>query len=167
MTYVKLSTGSWVYVTFMTDAYARKIVACHAAATMTRQLVTDTLKLAIEARALEGHPVEAGLIHHSDHESQYTAIHYGEQLVIEGIVPSFGSVGDAYDNALAETINGLYKTECVTQDGPFHTIDQVMDATLDWAHWWNNQRLLERLDYQTPVEIETQYYENQKSPENE
>jgi transposase InsO family protein len=83
------------------------------------------------------------------------------------MIPSFGSVGDSYDNALAETINGLYKTECVHPDGPFNTLTKVLDATLDWVHWYNTRRLHTDLDYRTPNEIETQYYEQQQPLDNQ
>jgi transposase InsO family protein len=161
LTYVRTLSG-WVYVAFITDVFSRRIVAVHAASQMTQKLVSDTLHLALADREHHGHPISPGLIHHGDHGSQYTAIHYGEQLALAGIIPSFGTVGDSYDNALAETINGLYKTECVSQDGPFATLTDVLDATLDWVHWWNTQRLHEYLDYLTPDEIETLYYSQQQ-----
>jgi transposase InsO family protein len=160
LTYVRTLSG-WVYVAFITDCYARRIVAAHAACQMNEKLVSETLQLALAERARHGHPITTGLIHHSDHGSQYTAIHYSEQLALTDITPSFGSIGDSYDNALAETINGLYKTECVTQDGPFHTLTDVLDATLDWVYWYNTKRLHEHLGYNTPNETETRYYKQQ------
>ena len=114
---------------------------------MTEQLVRDTLVIALEDRARSGHPVPDELIHHSDHSSVYTAIRYGGQLRLAGMLPSFGTVGDSYDNALAETVNGLYKAECVAQDGPFATLADVLAATLDWVRWYNTSRLHEHLGY--------------------
>jgi transposase InsO family protein len=161
LTYVRTTSG-WVYVSFITDAFARKIVACHASCSMTGDLVRDTLTLALAGRVRDHHPVTVGLIHHSDHGSQYTSLRFGEQLVHNDITPSMGTVGDSYDNALAETVNGLYKTECVTPDGPFHTLADVMDATVDWVHWYNHDRLHEHLGYATPDEAETEYYSTHK-----
>jgi transposase InsO family protein len=166
LTYVRTTTG-WVYVTMMIDAYSRRILACHAATQMREPLVRDTLVLALEDRARAGHPVTSPLIHHSDHGAQYTAIHYSEQLRLAGITPSFGSVGDAYDNALAETVIGLYKAECVTQDGPFTTLTDVLNATVDWVHWYNTARLHEHLGYTTPDEAETLYYSLQQPLDNQ
>ena len=166
LTYVRTLSG-WVYVSFITDACKRKIVACHGAYQMTAKLVSDTLAIAIDARTREGHPISAGLVHHSDHGSQYTSIKYGEQLALAGITPSFGTVGDSFDNALAETVNGLYKAECADQDGPFATLTDVMDATLDWVNWYNTERLHEHLDYNTPDEAEARYYSTQQPLENQ
>jgi len=161
LTYVRTLSG-WVYVAFITDACKRKIVACDGAYSMTQKLVSGTLAIAIGARARAGHPVTAGLVHHADHGSQYTSVKYGEQLMLAGITPSFGTVGDSYDNALAETVNGLYKAECADQDGPFATLTDVMDATLDWVNWYNSQRLHEYLNYHTPDEAEAEYYSTQQ-----
>jgi len=161
LTYVRTTSG-WVYTAFITDVFHRRIVAAHSSCSMTEKLVSDTLTLALADRARAGHPVTAPLIHHSDHGSQYTSIHYGEQLRINGLIPSMGTVGDSLDNALAETINGLYKAECVDQDGPFHTLTQVEDATLDWVHWYNTSRLHEYLNYHTPDEAEQEYHYSQQ-----
>ena len=161
LTYVRTLSG-WVYVGFITDAYARKIVGCDGACSMTQKLVSDTLAIAIDGRAHAGHPVGAGLVHHADHGSQYTSVKYGEQLMLAGITGSFGAVGDSYDNALAETVNGLYKAECADQDGPFATLADVMDATLDWVRWYNSERLHEYLNYSTPDEAEAAYYSTQQ-----
>ena len=160
-TYVRTRSG-WVYVTFITDVFSRRIVAAHAATHLDRILVRDTLALALDERASQGHPVTGRLVHHSDHGSVYTAIRYGEQLDLAGITPSFGTVGDSYDNALAEAVNALYKAECVKQDGPFMGLADVLDATLDWVYWYNTTRLHEYLDYATPDEVEAEYYSNQK-----
>ena len=117
--------------------------------------------------ARSGHPVISGLIHHSDHGSVYTSIHYTQQLELAGVLPSFGTVGDSYDNALAETVNGLYKAECVFQDGPFRTLTDVEDATLDWVNWYNTCRLHEYLDYRTPDEVKHEYYSLQQPLDNQ
>jgi len=166
LTFVR-TTSSWVYVTFITDVYSRRIVAAHGSTTMNQQLVSDTLMLALAERERLGQQLTSPLIHHSDHGSVYTAIHYGEQLRIADIMPSFGSVGDSYDNALAETVNGLYKAECVSQDGPFTGVKDVLDATLDWVYWYNHHRLHEYLDYGTPHEAEILYYSQQQPLENQ
>jgi transposase InsO family protein len=158
MTYVRTRSG-WVYVTFMTDLYSAKIVAWNAASTMTTKMVSATLTMAIWQRRNEGHPITPGLIHHSDHGSQYTSVHYGEQLEHAGISPSFGSVGDALDNAVAESVNGLYKAECVEEDGPFHTVQDVQVATASWVAWWNTERLHSAIGYVPPDEYEQAYYD--------
>jgi len=160
-TYVRTSSG-WVYVTFMTDAFKRKIVSFHGSTRLDERLVKETLVLALGERRHDGHPIPEGLIHHSDHGSVYTALRYGEQLALAGIVPSFGTVGDSYDNALAETVNGLYKAECVDQDGPFANLADVLDATAGWVHWYNSARLHEYLGYTTPDEAEAEYYSHQQ-----
>ena len=99
-----------------------------------------------------------GLIHHSDHRSNYMALVYTERIVELGATPSTGTVGDSYDNALAEAVNGLYKTELIRQRGPWRTVEQVELATLEYVWWWNNQRLHSELDYATPIEVEQAYY---------
>ncbi len=165
LTYVRTTSG-WVYVAFMIDVFKRRIVGWDGSSSMSESLVSSTLTMALEHRDRTGHPVATGLVHHSDHGSQYTALHYTEQLALAGIAPSYGSVGDAYDNALAETVNGSYKAECVNQDGPFHTLADVLDATADQVHWWNTARLHENLGYLTPDEAETMYYSHQQPLEN-
>ena len=164
LTYVRTTSG-WAYVSFITDAFRRKIVGVDGSTRLGEPLVRRTLSLALDARAREGHPVTVGLIHHSDHGSQYTSLRFGEQLVTHQITPSMGSVGDSYDNALAESINSLYKAECVDQDGPFHHLAEVMDATLDWVWWYNHQRLHEYLGYATPCEAEAEYYTHHETLE--
>jgi len=163
LTYVRTSSG-WVYVTFITDAYARRIIACAGACEMTERLVSDTLTIAIGTRAKQGHRIKPGLIAHHDHGSQYTAIHYTQQLEMAGIKVSYGTVGDSYDNALAEAVNGTYKAECVGPDGPFANLTAVMDATLAWVNWYNQDRLHEYLDYRTPAEVEAEYYGRPREP---
>jgi putative transposase len=155
-TYVATWSG-WVFVAFIIDAFAKTIVGWRAATRMTAELTLDALEQAIWAR-----PVNAGLIHHSDHGSQYLAIRYSERLADEGISPSAGTVGDAYDNALAETINGLYKTEVIRHLGPWKGLDDVESATLDWVHWYNTKRLMSSIGYVPPAEYEQAYYTEQK-----
>lgn len=165
-TYVRTTSG-WVYVTFIIDVFSRRIVAAHVSAHLDERLVRETLQLASEDRRQAGHPIPTGLVHHSDHGSVYTSIRYGEQLALAGITPSFGTVGDSYDNALAETVNGLFKAECVKQDGPFTGVTHVLDATLDWVAWYNTTRLHEYLSYATPDEVEEEYYSHQQPLENQ
>lgn len=118
---------------------------------------------AVATRRRQGHRVNNDTIHHSDAGSQYTSIHYGQTLVLEGLQPSIGSVGDAYDNALAETTIGLYKTECLRTDSPFktgplRTLTDVEHITSAWVHWYNNNRLMHRLNRRPPAETETDHY---------
>ena len=133
-------------------------------------MVTTALKMALWRRDHADHRVDAGLIHHSDAGSQYTSIAFAETLVLEGIAASIGSVGDAYDNALAETTIGLFKTEAVGRGSPFltgplRTIDDVEYATMEWVDWYNGRRLHSQLDYIPPDEYETTYYaQTQASP---
>jgi len=167
ITYVKATTQGWCYTVVITDLYAQKIVAWHVADNLTDQIVKDTVTLALFNRRLEGRPVVDGeCLHHSDHGSQMTSLAFGEQLANAGIKPSFGSVGDALDNATAEAVNSLYKAECVQPDGPFATIDDVTTATADWVYWYNTRRLHSTLGYATPEEIETAYYDHTMPPEN-
>jgi transposase InsO family protein len=162
-TYVRTWAG-FVYVAFIVDCYAQRIVAWHASTSKSTELVMTPLRMAIWHRTKEGHPtgVTGTLIHHSDAGSQYTSIALTEHLAIEDIKPSIGSVGDAYDNALMETINGLYKTECIRttvfQPGPFKTLADVEFATAGWVDWFNHRRLHSSLDMKTPVEFEQDYY---------
>ncbi len=141
-TYVRTWAG-FVYVAFILDVYAQRIVAWHASTSKQTDLVMTPLRMAIWQRDHDGYPVVAEeLIHHSDAGSQYTSIRFTEHLELEGIQPSIGSVGDAYDNALMETINGLYKTECIRttvfHDGPYKTIAEVEYATAGWVDWYNH-----------------------------
>jgi transposase InsO family protein len=152
-----------VYVAFVVDAYAQRIVGWHAMVTRPAELVLIPLRMAAWARGQDGHPVVRGeLVHHSDAGSQYCAIRFTEQLQLEGITPSIGSVGDALDNALMESIIGLYKTECV-RPGPFHagplkTLADVEYATMAWVDWCNHRRLHTTLGMRTPAEHEADYY---------
>lgn len=161
-TYVRTWAG-FVYVAFIVDVFAQRIVAWHAATSKATDLVMLPLRMALWQRAHEGHPTVPGqLICHSDAGSQYTSIHFTEHLEIEGIAPSIGSVGDAYDNALMETINGLYKTECIRttifHSGPFKTLADVEYATAGWVEWYNNRRLHSTLGMVSPAEYEQAHY---------
>lgn len=135
-TYVSTWAG-WVYVAFVIDAYARRIIGWRSATSMTSQLVLDAIEHAVWTRGREGRDV-AGVIQHHDHGSQYTSVAYSERLAADDIRPSMGVVGSSYDNALAETINGLYKTELIKARGPWRTIDQVEVATAEWVDWFNH-----------------------------
>ena len=158
-TYVKTWAG-FVYVAFILDCFAQRIVAWHASTSKQTDLVMTPLRMALWQRDREGHPAAAGeLIHHSDAGSQYTSIRLTEHLELEGIRPSIGSVGDAYDNALMETINGLYKAECIRttvfHDGPYKTIADVEYATAGWVDWYNNRRLHSSLGMTTTRGVRT------------
>jgi putative transposase len=125
-------------------------------------MVEQTVADAVETRRRQGHPIQPGAVHHSDAGTQYTSIAFGQRLIDAGIQPSIGSVGDAYDNALAETTIGLYKTECIRPGSPFHqglrSIGDVELATADWVHWYNTNRLMHRLGRRPPLEAEEQHY---------
>ncbi len=151
-TYVATWTG-FVYVAFVIDAFARMIVGWRAAKSMSADLTLDALEQALWARRIKGK-----LIHHSDRGTQYIAIRYSGRLIDAGIDPSVGSVGDAYDNALAETINGLFKAEVNRRRGPWKGLEAVEYATLEWVDWFNNKRLLEPIGNIPPAEFEKAYY---------
>jgi transposase InsO family protein len=155
ITFVATWSG-FVYVAFVTDVFSRAIVGWRVSRSMRTDLVLDALEQAIWARK-----ETKNLIHHSDRGSQYLSIRYSERLAEAGMEPSVGSVGDSYDNALAETINGLYKTEVIRNPkrGPWKTMDDVEYATLEWVEWFNKRRLLEPIGNIPPVEFEKQYYE--------
>jgi transposase InsO family protein len=161
-TYVRTWAG-FCYVAFIVDVFAQKIVAWHAATDKRTGLVLTPLRMALWDRDRLGHRVEPGeLIHHHDAGSQYTSLRFTEHLALEQIAPSIGTVGDAYDNALMESIIGLYKTECI-RPGPFHseplrTIADVEYATMAWVDWWNNSRLHSTLGMLTPNEYEQDHY---------
>ncbi|WP_280419907.1 IS3 family transposase [Nocardia carnea] len=156
-TYVSTWTG-WAYAAFVFDAYSRAIVGWNISASKTTPLVSKAVNMAVWRRDYYGHPVEPGLIHHSDAGSQYVSVNFTDSLALQGISPSIGSVGDAYDNALAESIIGLFKTEAVRRHGPFKTISEVEYALMEWCDWYNNARLHSRLGYLTPAEYEAGYY---------
>ena len=153
-TYVSTWSG-FVYVAFVIDAYARRIVGWRVSRTAHANFVLDALEQALHERR----PVHrAGLVHHSDRGSQYVSIKYTERLAEAGIEPSVGSVGDSYDNALAETINGLYKAEVIHRRGPWRSFEAVEFATLTWVDWFNNRRLLEPIGNIPPAEAEARFY---------
>jgi len=156
LTYVATWAG-FVYVAFVIDAYSRMIVGWRVSRSLRSDLALDALEQALHAR-----PTKDDLVHHSDRGVQYVSIRYTERLAEAGIEPSVGSVGDSYDNALAETIIGLFKTEVIRRKGPWRGLDQVEFATLDWVDWFNNERLLEPIGYVPPAEFEDVYYRNQE-----
>jgi transposase InsO family protein len=153
-TYVSTWQG-WLYVAFVIDVFARRIVGWKVSDSMRTDFVLDALEQALYARQPER---DSALIHHSDRGSQYVSIRYSERLAEAGIEPSVGSRGDSYDNALAETINGLYKTELIHRRTPWKTKAAVELATLEWVAWFNTQRLLEPIGYIPPAEAEANYY---------
>ncbi len=152
-TYVSTWQG-WLYVAFVVDVFARRIVGWRISSSMRTDFVLDALEQALYARQ----PELGALIHHSDRGSQYVSIRYTERLAEAGIEPSVGSRGDSYDNALAETINGLYKAELIHKRGPWKNRESVELATLNWVSWFNHQRLLGSIGYIPPAEAEAQYY---------
>jgi transposase InsO family protein len=151
-TYVSTWSG-FVYVAFVIDVFARAIVGWKASRSAHAGFVLDALEQAVAGRR----PAD-GLVHHSDRGSQYVSIAYTERLLEAGIEPSVGSVGDSYDNALAETINGLYKAELIHRRGPWRSFEAVELATLEWVHWFNTQRLLGSIGDIPPAEAEAAYY---------
>lgn len=151
-TYVATWQG-FVYVAFVIDAFARRIVGWRVSRTAHAGFVLDALEQAVHQRQ-----PGAGLVHHSDRGSQYLSIRYTERLAEAGIEPSVGSVGDSYDNALAETINGLYKAEVIHRRGPWRSFDAVEYATLEWVDWFNTRRLLEPIGNVPPAEAEANFY---------
>ena len=158
-TYVSTWQG-FVYVAFVIDVFARRIVGWRVSSSMQTDFVLDALEQALFARRSSR---EGELIHHSDRGSQYVSIRYSERLTDAGIQPSVGSIGDSYDNALAETINGLYKAALIHRRGPWNTREAVELATLEWVSWFNHHRLLEPIGYIPPAEAEANYWQQQRS----
>ena len=152
-TYVSTWQG-WLYVAFVIDVYARRIVGWRVSRSMHTDFVLDALEQALYERRPEAH----ALTHHSDRGSQYVSIRYTERLEQAGIQPSVGSRGDSYDNALAETVNGLYKAELIHRRGPWKTRESVELATLQWVHWFNHVRLLKPIGGIPPAEAEAHYW---------
>jgi putative transposase len=143
-------------VAFITDGFSRKVVGWRVSGSLRSDLALDVLEQALHARSdLDG------LVHHSDRGVQYLCIRYAERLAEAGIEPSVGSVGDSYDNALAETINGLFETEIIHPNGPWRSLDEVEFATIEWVDWFNNRRFFEPIGYVPPVEFEQMYYARQ------
>ncbi len=153
-TYVSTWQG-WLYVAFVVDVFARRIVGWRVSTSMKTDFVLDALEQALYARQPER---DSALIHHSDRGSQYVSIRYSERLAEAGIEPSVGSKGDSYDNALAETINGLYKAELIHRRAPWKNREAVELATLEWVAWFNHHRLLGSIGYIPPAEAEANYY---------
>jgi putative transposase len=158
-TYVATWTG-FVYVAFVIDAYARRIVGWRVSRSAHAGFVLDALEQALAERK----PVSGALVHHSDRGVQYVSIKYTARLAEAGLVPSVGSVGDSYDNALAETINGLYKAEVIHRRGPWRSLEAVEYATLEWVDWFNNRRLLEPIGHVPPAEAEAAYHAALEEP---
>ena len=156
LTYVKTHRG-WTYVAFIIDVFSRAIVGWQASTSLRSDLAIDALEMAIYAR--DDHDL-SGLVHHSDRGVQYLSIRYSERLGEGEIVASVGSKGDSYDNALAESFNGLYKTELIHRKGPWRNVEHVEWATLNYVDWFNNRRIHETLDYVPPVEFEAHYYDS-------
>jgi transposase InsO family protein len=161
LTYVATWTG-FAYVAFVTDVFSRRIVGWRVSRSLRSDLALDALEQALHARRdLDG------LVHHSDRGVQYVSFRYSQRLAEAGIEPSVGSVGDSYDNALAETINGLFKAEVIWPNGPWRTIEEVEFAVLEWVDWFNNRRLLSSIGDVPPAEFEAMYYAAKKSPAQE
>ena len=156
LTYVRTWSG-FVYVAFITDVFSRRIVGWQASRSLKTDLALDALEQAIWSRQRDGANLDE-LIHHSDRGVQYLSIRYTERLAENGVVNSVGSRGDSYDNALAETINGLYKTELVRNKGPWRGLDDLELATLEWVDWFNHRRLFHDLGRIPPAEFEDLYY---------
>ena len=158
LTYIATWRG-FVYAAFVIDAYARRIVGWRASSSLRSDLALDALE-----QALYDRPTVNDLVHHSDRGGQYLSIRYTERLAEAGIEPSVGSVGDSYDNALAETVIGLYKTEVIRRRGPWRNLEAVEFATLEWVDWFNNRRLLEPIGHIPPAEFEEAYYQAEEVP---
>ena len=153
ITYVATWSG-FAYTSFIFDVFSRRIVGWRVSNTLRADLALDALEQAIWTRQSES---LEGLVHHSDRGVQYLSIRYTERLAVEGAITSVGSRGDSYDNAMAESIIGLYKTELITARGPWRTVADVELATLTWVHWWNTKRLLDPIGHIPPVEYEANW----------
>lgn len=156
LTYVWTRAG-FCYAAFVIDAFSRRIVGWRVSSSLRTDLALDALEMAIFAR---GDRTLTGLIHHSDRGSQYLAIRYTERLDDAGVVNSVGSRGDSYDNALAETVNGLYKAELINRQGPWRSVEQVELETAAWVHWWNTSRLHGACGDVPPAEFEAAYHQH-------
>ncbi|MFC0629520.1 IS3 family transposase, partial [Kribbella deserti] len=162
-TYVRLASGGFVYTAFVIDAFAGLIAGWECSTTKHTRFVERAIAQAAAFRIRQGTPFADRAIHHSDAGSQYTSVHFAETLQLHAMSPSIGTVGDAYDNALAETTIGLYKTECIREDSPFRrgpltSLSTVETITAAWVHWYNTTRLMHRLDRRPPAEAEANYY---------
>ncbi|MDT7769622.1 MAG: putative transposase, partial [Mycobacterium sp.] len=163
LTYVSTWSG-FAYVAFVIDAYARRILGWRVASTMATSIVLDAIEHAIRTRQQDGIVDLKDVIHHTDRGSQYTSIRFTERLAEAGIQPSVGAAGSSYDNALAETINGLYKTELIKPRKPWRTIEEVELATAEWVDWFNHRRLYEYCGDVPPVDLEAAYYAQHRRP---
>jgi putative transposase len=155
-TYVATWSGM-AFTALVSDVCSRRIVGWRTAASMPTELPLDALEMALWTRARAGEDVD-GVVHHSDAGSQYTAIRYSTRLLDAGAVASIGSIGDSYDNALAESVIGLYKTECVRHEGPWRGVDDLELATMSWVHWFNETRLHSSIGHVPPIEFEADRY---------
>jgi putative transposase len=162
-TYVSTWMG-FVYVAFVIDAYSRRIVGWRAARSMTTDLVLDAVEHAFFTRAQDGNTSLHGLIAHSDAGAQYTSVAFTQRLIDEGVDPSVGSIGDALDNALAETTVGSFKNELIRRQGPWRDVNQVELATAEWVVWFNTERPHEYLDDFTPEAVEKLHYDHRRTP---
>lgn len=156
ITYVALAGGGFCYCAFVTDVYSRAIVGWQVSDTLKAELALDALEMALWSRRGR---LSTALVHHSDRGVQYTAIRYGQCLTDAGIERSVGRTGDSYDNALAESVNALYKKELISRDGPWNTVSQVTVATSEWVHWYNNVRLHSWCGDVPPLEFEQAYWQ--------
>jgi putative transposase len=167
-TYVPLASGRFAYTAFVIDAYAGLIPGWECSVSKRTAFVESAIRQAAEYRARQGRPITGNAIHHSDAGSQYTSVHFTETLTLAGLMPSIGTVGDALDNALAETTIGLYKTECTRdgspfRNGPLETLADVEKITSAWVHWYNTSRLMHRLGRRPPAEAEAEYYDHHRA----
>jgi putative transposase len=163
-TYVPLHGGGFAYTAFCVDAFAGLIAGWECSASKQTAFVEKAIRQATALRSRQGHPIGGHAIHHSDAGSQYTSVRFAETLMLAGLAASVGSAGDAYDNALAETTIGLYKTECTRDGSPFRpgpiaTLADLEECTSAWAHWYNTRRLMHRLGRRPPAEAEAEYYQ--------
>ena len=161
LTYVATWRG-FVYVAFVIDVFSRRIVGWRVSSSLRSDLALDALEQALYARP---GVAAAPLVHHSDRGTQYLSIRYTERLAEAGIERSVGSAGDSYDNALAESVIGLFKTEVIRRRGPWRGVEDVEFATLEWVAWYNDARLLAPLGYVPPAEFEQAYYDRQTAPD--
>jgi putative transposase len=164
-TYVAMVAG-FGYTAFIIDAFAGYITGWECSLSKRAMFVESAIGQAVALRRRQGHPLVGDTVHHSDAGSQYTSIHFGQMLMLAGLTPSVGTVGDALDNALAETTIGLYKTECVRDGSPFRTgpiatLADLEEITSAWVHWYNHQRLMHRLGRRPPAEAEADYHAQQ------
>jgi putative transposase len=156
LTYVELTGGGFCYAAFVTDVFSRAIVGWQVSGSLKAELALDALEMALWSRR---DTLSAALVHHSDRGSQYTAIRYGQRLSEAGIERSVGRKGDSYDNALAESVNALYKKELIGREGPWNSVDEVTVATARWIHWYNTDRLHSWCGDVPPLEFEQSYWQ--------